>query len=39
MDYYNDSTDWKQVTNESGLVVEYKVSERGVNVIRASKVL
>jgi hypothetical protein len=35
---YN-STDWKNVSSDSGLVVDSKTSERGLSILRASKIL
>lgn len=35
---YN-STDWKNLSSDNGLVVDSKMSERGLNILRASKIL
>lgn len=35
----NNSTDWKNVSSDSGLVVDSKTSERGLGILRISKIL
>lgn len=35
---YN-STDWKNLSSDNGFVVDSKMSERGLNILRASKIL